>query len=162
MNRYSLWSLIFCVSAFIWGATTRSYGLDAEQQAVIDAYKKPFEGYIAAVNLLNQALQNANTDADVVVAADKFCDSANDFVDQFNDVRDRYRGSDILKSMDNDADAKKAVNDLMGDLKKKMEESKPTFDKLVAALNKYASSSGIKRVRDRLAATFQRVQLITF
>jgi len=162
MNRYSLWTLIFCVTAFVWGATTRSYGLDADQQAVIEAYKKPFEGYISAVNLLNEALQNAKTDADVVVAADKFCDSANDFVDQFNDVRDRYRGSDILKSMDNDADAKKAVNDLMGDLKKKMEDSKPTFDKLVAALNKYASSAGIKRVRDRLAATFQRVQLITF
>ena len=162
MNRYSLWTLFFCVSAVIWSATICSYGLDAEQQAVIDAYKRPFEGYITAVNALSQALQNVKSDADVVVAADKFCDGANDFVDQFNDVRDRYRGSDILKSMDNDADAKKAVSDLMSDLKKKMEDSKPTFDKLVAALNKYASSAGIKRVRDRLAATFQRVQLITF
>ena len=134
--------------------------LNADQQALIDAYKAPFNIYLTALRNLGASLQAAKSDADVVKAGDKFCDDANEFVDEFNDVKDRYLGSDVLKSMDSEPDAKKMIDDFMQDLRKKMEEAKPTFDALTTSLDKYPASVQIRRVRDRIAATFQRIQLL--
>jgi lysyl-tRNA synthetase class I len=137
-----------------------SYALDADQKAVLDAYKKPWDIYLTAMQDLAAAMKAAQRDQDVVKAADKFCDEANRFVDDYNDVRERYQGSEILKSMDNDAEAKKNIQDFMNDLKKKIEASKPTFDTLKQDLIKFASSPEIKRVQNRLASTMNRIQLV--
>ena len=93
-------------------------------------------------------------------AADKFCDDANRFVDEYNEVREKYQGSDLMKSMDNDAEAKKNIEDFMTDLRKKIQDSKGTFDALKSDLTKYSSSPEIKRVQNRLASTMNRIQLV--
>jgi len=136
------------------------YALDADQKAVLDAYKKPWDIYVSAMQNLESAIKAANSDQDVVKAADKFCDDANRFVDEYNNVREQYQGSDILKSMDNDAEAKKNIQDFMNDLRKKIEASKATFDALKSDLTKYGSSPEIKRVQNRLASTMNRIQLV--
>ena len=136
------------------------YALDADQKAALDAYKRPWDIYLGAMQNLADAIKNAQNDGDVVKAADKFCDDANRFVDEYNDVRDRFQGSEILKSMDNDAEAKKNIQDFMADLKKKIEASKTTFDTLKSDLLKYSSSPEIKRVQNRLASTMNRIQLV--
>ncbi|HXM03020.1 MAG TPA: hypothetical protein VN939_10485 [Chthoniobacterales bacterium] len=136
------------------------YALDADQKAALDAYKKPWDIYLSAMQDLANGIKNAGSDGDVVKAADKFCDDANRFVDEYNEVREKYQGSDVLKSMDNDAEAKKYIQDFMTDLKKKIEGSKPTFDTLKSDLSKYASSPEIKRVQNRLSSTMNRIQLV--
>jgi hypothetical protein len=136
------------------------YALTAEQTAVLDAYKKPWDIYVGAMQSLEDAIKNANSDGDVVKAADKFCDEANRFVDEYNQVREKYQGSDLLKSMDNNPEAKKNIEDFMTDLRKKIQASKPTFDTLKSDLTKYASSPEIKRVQNRLASTMNRIQLV--
>jgi hypothetical protein len=136
------------------------YAMDADQKAVLDAYKKPWDIYVNAMQALENSIKSANSDSDVVKAADKFCDEANRFVDEYNVVREKYQGSDVIKSMDNDPDAKKNIEDFMNDLKKKIQESKTTFDTLKSDLTKYASSPEIKRVQNRLASTMNRIQLV--
>jgi len=136
------------------------YALDADQKAALDAYKKPWDIYVNAMQALQNSIKSANSDADVVKAADKFCDEANRFVDEYNEVRTKYQGSDVIKSMDNDADAKKNIEDFMTDLRKKIQDSKTTFDELKNDLTKYASSPEIKRVQNRLASTMNRIQLV--
>jgi len=134
--------------------------LNPDQQALVDAYKAPFAIYLAALQSLGESLQAAKDDSDVVRAADKFCDDANQFVDRFNDVKERYVGTAVLKSMDNEPDAKKTIDDFMDDLRKKIDQAKPIFDALTSNLDKYSGSAQIRRVRDRIAATFQRIQLL--
>lgn len=136
------------------------YALDADQKAALDAYKKPWDIYLSAMQDLSNGIKNAGSDGDVVKAADKFCDDANRFVDEYNEVREKYQGSDVLKSMDNDAEAKKSIQDFMTDLRKKIEGSKSTFDTLKSDLTKYASSPEIKRVQNRLSSTMNRIQLV--
>ena len=136
------------------------YALDADQKAVLDAYKKPWDIYINAMQALENSIKNASNDGDVVKAADKFCDEANRFVDEYNAVREKYQGSDLMKSMDNDAEAKKNIEDFMTDLRKKIQDSKGTFDALKSDLTKYSSSPEIKRVQNRLASTMNRIQLV--
>ena len=136
------------------------YALDADQKAALDAYKKPWDIYLSAMQDLANGIKNAGNDGDVVKAADKFCDDANRFVDEYNAVREKYQGSDVLKSMDNDAEAKKSIQDFMTDLRKKIEGSKSTFDTLKSDLSKYASSPEIKRVQNRLSSTMNRIQLV--
>jgi hypothetical protein len=153
--------LKFAVVAGLALVVTRpGYALDGDQKAVLDAYKKPWDIYLGAMQNLENAIKTANNDDDVVKAADKFCDDANRFVDEYNDVRERFQGSDVLKSMDNDADAKKNIQDFMTDLRKKIEAAKPTFDTLKSDLTKYASSPEIKRVQNRLSSTMNRIQLV--
>jgi hypothetical protein len=153
--------LKFAVFAgLVLGVTRPGYALDADQKAVLDAYKKPWDIYLSAMQNLDSSIKVANNDGDVVKAADKFCDDANRFVDEYNDVRERYQGSDVLKSMDNDAEAKKNIQDFMNDLKKKIEASKSTFDALKSNLTKYSGSPEIKRVQNRLASTMNRIQLV--
>jgi hypothetical protein len=153
--------LKFAVFAGLVLVVTRpGYALDADQKAVLDAYKKPWDVYLSAMQNLDSAIKAANNDGDVVKAADKFCDDANRFVDEYNDVRERYQGSDVLKSMDNDAEAKKNIQDFMTDLKKKIEAAKSTFEALKTDLTKYSSSPEIKRVQNRLASTMNRIQLV--
>lgn len=136
------------------------YALDADQKAVLDAYKKPWDIYINAMQALENSIKSANNDGDVVKAADKFCDDANRFVDEYNAVREKYQGSDLMKSMDNDAEAKKNIEDFMTDLRKKIQDSKGTFDALKSDLTKYSRSPEIKRVQNRLASTMNRIQLV--
>jgi hypothetical protein len=153
--------LKFAVVAGLALVVTRpGYALDGDQKAVLDAYKKPWDIYLGAMQNLENAIKTANNDDDVVKAADKFCDDANRFVDEYNDVRERFQGSDVLKSMDNDADAKKNIGDFMADLRKKIEAAKPTFDTLKSDLTKYANSPEIKRVQNRLSSTMNRIQLV--
>ena len=148
------------VAGLVLVVTRPGYALDADQKAVLDAYKKPWDIYLSAMQNLENSIKAANNDEDVVKAADRFCDDANRFVDEYNDVRERYQGSDTLKSMDNDADAKKNIQDFMADLRKKIEAAKPTFDALKSDLTKYASSPEIKRVQNRLSSTMNRIQLV--
>lgn len=148
------------VASLVLMVTRPGYALDADQKAVLDAYKKPWDIYLSAMQNLENAIKTANNDDDVVKAADKFCDDANRFVDEYNDVRERFQGSDVLKSMDNDADAKKNIGDFMADLRKKIEAAKPTFDTLKSDLTKYANSPEIKRVQNRLSSTMNRIQLV--
>jgi hypothetical protein len=148
------------VAGLVLVVTGPGYALDADQKAVLDAYKKPWDIYLSAMQNLENAIKAANNGDDVVKAADKFCDDANRFVDEYNDVRERFQGSDALKSMDNDADAKKNIQDFMTDLRKKIEAAKPTFDTLKSDLTKYASSPEIKRVQNRLSSTMNRIQLV--
>jgi hypothetical protein len=151
---------VFCTSLILLLIQKSGYALDADQKAALDAYKKPWDIYLTAMENLAQAMKTANSDQDVVKAADKFCDEANRFVDEYNDVRDRYQGSQVLKSMDNDAEAKKNIQDFMNDLKRKIEASKTTFDTLKQDLIKFASSPEIKRIQNRLASTMNRIQLV--
>jgi len=148
------------VAGLVLVVTRPGYALDTDQKAVLDAYKKPWDIYLSAMQNLENAIKAANSDGDVVKAADKFCDDANRFVDEYNDVRERYQGSDVLRSMDNDADAKKNIQDFMTDLKKKIEAAKPTFEALKSDLTKYGSSPEIKRVQNRLSSTMNRIQLV--
>lgn len=134
--------------------------LDSDQQALLDAYQAPFGIYLTALKNLGASLEAAKNDSDVVQAADKFCDEANEFVDEFNEIKDRYLGTAVLKSMDSEPDAQKTVNDFMQDLRKKMEDARPILDTLTKSLDKYPGSTQIRRVRDRIAATFQRIQLL--
>ncbi len=136
------------------------FALTPDQQALIDAYKGPFGPYLNALQELGRALDAAKRDTDVVKAVDHFCDQANQFVDDFNNTKDRYHDSEILRSIDNDPEAKKLVDDFMQDVKKKMEADQPIFDRLVKALNKYPNSAEVRRVKDRASATFQRIQLL--
>lgn len=162
MSRYHLpkLSTYTCALLAVLGAWT-ARAFDADQKAVLEAYQKPWTAYFTAIQALGATLDSAKGDQDIVKAADKFCDQANAFVDEFNDVRDRYLGSDILKAMDNDADAKKAFQDFVTDVKKRLDDAKPIFDKLNRQLTVYSTSADIKRVRDRLAAISGRLQLLT-
>ena len=134
--------------------------LDPEKQAVIDRYKQPFSIYLEAIKDLGLALDTVTSDSDFIRAADKFCDQANKFVDQFNENKDQFAESDLVKSMDSDPDSKKMMDDYLESLKEKLEDAKPIFDHLISALNGRQNSPEINRVRDRVAATFQRIQLI--
>jgi hypothetical protein len=134
--------------------------LDAEKQAFIDRYKEPFAAYLAAINDLGSALDTATTDAELVKAADKFCDEANKFVDEFNANKDQYENSQIVKSVDTDPDSKKALEDYLEFLKLKLEDARPVFERLINSLSRHSDSREINRVRDRVAATFQRIELI--
>ena len=156
----SLLKFVFSTCLVLLVMPRVGYALDADQKAVLDAYKKPWDIYLSAMQDLANGIKNAGSDGDVVKAADKFCDDANRFVDEYNEVREKYQGSDVLKSMDNDAEAKKSIQDFMTDLKKKIEGSKSTFDTLKSDLSKYASSPEIKRVQNRLSSTMNRIQLV--
>jgi hypothetical protein len=134
--------------------------LDPEKQAVIDSYERPFTLYLAAIRNLGEALESAKSGAEFVKAADNFCDQANKFVDEFNANKERYANSVVVQSMDDDPDSKKAMEDYLQSLKEKLEDAKPIFDNLVSSLNKYPNSTEINRVRDRVGATFQRLQLL--
>jgi hypothetical protein len=162
MSRYLLpkLSTYTCALLVVLGPlTVRAF--DVDQKAVLDAYQKPWTAYFTAIQALGTTLDSAKGDQDIVKAADKFCDEANAFVEEFNEVRERYLGSDILKAMDNDADAKKAFQDFVTNVKKKLDDAKPIFDKLNRQLTVYSTSADIKRVRDRLAAISNRLQLLT-
>jgi len=134
--------------------------LDPERQAVIDRYKQPFSIYLEAIKDLGLALDTVTSDSDFIRAADKFCDQANKFVDEFNENKDQFAESEVVKSMDSDPDSKKVMDDYLESLKEKLEDAKPIFDHLISALNRRRDSPEINRVRDRVAATFQRIQLI--
>src|ERR1700745_3848404 len=103
------------------------YALDADQKAVLDAYKKPWDIYVNAMQALENSIKSANSDADVVKAADKFCDEANRFVDEYNEVREKYQGSDFMKRRTNDADAKKDIEDFRTDVRKRIKASTLTL-----------------------------------
>jgi hypothetical protein len=137
-----------------------AFAIDPEKQAVIDSYEQPFTVYLAAITNLGAALENSKTGADFVKAADNFCDQANKFVDEFNANKERFANSAVVKSMDDDPDSKKAMGDYLQSLKEKLEDAKPIFDELVSSLNRYPKSTEIDRVRDRVGATFQRLQLL--
>jgi hypothetical protein len=161
MSRHSLSNLSkFSLALLALGAWS-ARAFDAEQKAVLEAYQKPWTAYFAAIDTLGTTLEAAKGDKDVVKAADKFCDEANEFVENFNEIRDRYLGSDVVKAMDNDAEAKKAFQDFIASVKKKLDAAKPIFEKLNRQLTIYSNSADIKRVRDRLAATSSRLQLLT-
>jgi ribosomal protein S17E len=134
--------------------------LDPEKQAVIDRYKQPFTIYFEAIKDLGSALDTVTSDLDFIRAADKFCDQANKFVDEFNENKDQFAESDVVKSMDSDPDSKKVMDDYLESLKEKLEDAKPIFDHLISALNRRQDSPEINRIRDRVAATLQRIQLI--
>ena len=134
--------------------------LDPEKQAVIDRYKQPFAVYLTAINDLGSALDTVTTESDLIKAADKFCDQANKFVDKFNANKDQFAESQVVKSMDDDPDSKKAMDDYMEPLKSKLEDARPIFEHLISSLSRHSDSREINRVRDRVAATFQRIQLL--
>ena len=162
MRRYHLPKLATYICAlFVVFPPWAAKAFDADQKVVLEAYQKPWTTYFAAIKALGETLDSARGDRDIVRAADKFCDEANAFVEEFNEVRDRYLGSDILKAMDNDADAKKAFQDFVTDVKKRLDDAKPIFDKLNRQLTVYSTSADIKRVRDRLSAISGRLQLLT-
>jgi lysyl-tRNA synthetase class I len=150
----------FCLAATLYLLPLSALALDSEKQAVIDNYEQPFTTYLAAIKDLGVALENVKTGAEFVKAADSFCDKANKFVDEFNENKERFANSAVVKSMDDDPDSKKAMNDYLESLKEKLEDAKPIFDKLVSTLNKYPNSTEIDRIRDRVGATFQRLQLL--
>jgi len=137
-----------------------AFALDPDKQAVIDRYKEPFAVYLTAINDLGSALETVSTDSELIKAADKFCDQANKFVDQFNANKDQFADSQVVKSMEADADSKKALEDYMDSLKSKLEDARPIFDNLISSLSRHADSREFNRVRDRVAATFQRIQLL--
>ena len=62
--------------------------------------------------------------------------------------------------MEADADSKKALEDYMDSLKSKLEDARPIFDNLISSLSRHSDSREFNRVRDRVAATFQRIQLL--
>jgi lysyl-tRNA synthetase class I len=133
--------------------------LQPEQQAIIDKYKEPFSNYLAAVQELGTALDTVGSDTDLIKASDKFCDQANKFVDDFNENKERFAASEVVKSMDNDPDAKKLLQDYMQTLKEKFISAQEILNKLILNLNKYKTPE-VDRVRNRLAATFQRIQIL--
>ena len=137
-----------------------AFALDPDKQAVIDRYKAPFAVYLTAINDLGSALDTVTTESELIKAADKFCDQANRFVDEFNANKDQFADSQLVKSMDDDPDSKKAMEDYMESLKSKLEDARPIFDQLISSLNRHSNSKEINRVRDRVAATFQRIQLL--
>ena len=149
-----------CLGATLFFLTVSTFALDPEKQAAIDRYKEPFAIYLSAIDELGTALSAVKTDADLIKAADKFCDEANKFVDDFNANKELFESSPVVKSMDNDPDAKKAMDDYLESLKNKLEDARPIFDQLIEELNRYTTSPELNRVRDRVAATFQRLQLI--
>jgi hypothetical protein len=155
-------NLKFAVSlgATLFVLSVSTFALDPEQQATIDRYKEPFAIYLAAIDALGTALDAVKTDKELIKAADKFCDEANKFVDDFNANKELFANSPVVKSMDNDPDAKKAMQDYLDSLKSKLEDARPIFDHLIRALNRDGTSPELNRVRDRVAATFQRLQLI--
>jgi hypothetical protein len=136
----------FCLAIALSLLRISAFAIDPEKQAVIDSYEQPFTVYLAAIKHLGEALEHSKTGADFIKAADNFCDQANKFVDEFN--------------ANNDPDSKKAMGDYLESLKEKLEAAKPIFDNLVSSLNKYPNSPEINRVRDRIGATFQRLQLL--
>ncbi|MBV9490094.1 MAG: hypothetical protein JO069_10280 [Verrucomicrobia bacterium] len=149
-----IWSLLPVASAL---------ALDEAEQQVIDAFRSKFDLYILALQDLKTALNGARSEADVVRATDRFCDMANRFVDEFNATREYYQDTPELKSLNTDPEAKKVVEDFMNKLQKRIEEAQPTFDNLLRQLTRYQRTSAeIRRVRDRVAATCGRIQLISF
>ena len=137
-----------------------AFAMDPEKQAVIDRYKAPFSVYLTAINDLGSALGTLTTESELIKAADKFCDQANKFVDEFNANKEEFADSQVVKSMDDDPDSKKAMEDYMESLKSKLEDARPIFENLISSLNRHSDSREINRVRDRVAATFQRIQLL--
>ena len=160
MNNLLKIKFSFCFGITLYLLHLSALALDPEKQALIDTYQQPFTTYLAAIKDLGDALENVKTGAEFVKAADNFCDKANKFVDQFNENKERFANSAVVKSMDDDPDSKKAMSDYLESLKEKLEDAKPTLDKLVSALNKYPNSTEIDRIRDRVGATFQRLQLL--
>jgi hypothetical protein len=154
--------LFWSVLAFVFlNAVQPGYALDQNKQHIIDGFQAPFSIYLNALHELSGALDAANSERDVVKATDRFCDEANHFVDEFNATKDRYQGTPELKSLESDPEAKQAVSNFMTDLKAKIEEAKPTFDNLIQHITKFQGSPEIRRVRDRVSATVQRIQLIS-
>jgi len=150
----------FCLGLALYLLRLSAFALDPEKQAVLDSYEQPFTIYLAAIKDLGAALENAKSGAEFIRAADNFCDQANKFVDQFNANKERFANSAVVKSMDDDPDSQKAKDDYFEPLKEKLEDAKPILDKLASSLNKYPKSSELDRIRDRIAATFQRLQLL--
>ena len=137
-----------------------AFAIDPEKQAVIDRYKEPFALYLTAINELGAALDTERSESDLIKAADKFCDQANKFVDEFNANKEQFADSQVVESMNDDPDSKKAMEDYMESLKSKLEDARPIFDHLISSLNRHSDAREINRVRDRVAATFQRIQLL--
>jgi hypothetical protein len=137
--------------------------LDQSRQQVIDAFRAKFDIYIGALQDLQTALSAARSEADVIRAADRFCDTANRFVDEFNATREYYRDTEQFKSLTSDPEARKVVEELVNGVQKRIEDAQPTFDNLIRQITKYQNNSAsIRRVRDRVAATCRRIQLINF
>jgi hypothetical protein len=149
----SVWSVLLVLRLAV-------FAMDPEKQAVIDRYKAPFAVYLTAINDLGSALGTVKTESELIKAADKFCDEANKFVDEFNANKEQFADSQVVKSMDDDPDSKKAMEDYMESLKSKLEDARPIFENLISSLNRHSDSREINRVRDRVAATFQRIQLL--
>lgn len=156
MNR----EIAVCFCLLLTVLRMSALALDPQKQAIIDRYQAPFANYLNAIKALGTELEQVKGEGDVVKAADKFCDEANKFVDTFNANKESFRNSDVVKSMDEDPEAKKAVQDYMDNLKQKLQEAQPTFDSLIKNIEKYKNSSQIDRVRNRISATFQRIQLL--
>ena len=150
----------FCLGVTIYILRLSAFALDPEKEAFLASYGEPFTLYLSAVNDLEAALESVKTGAEFVKAADKFCDKANKFIDDFNANKERFADSAIVKSMDDDPDAKQASIDYLQSLNKKLVEAKPILDKLWSNLNKYSKSTEIDRIRNRLDATVQRLQLL--
>jgi hypothetical protein len=150
----------FCLGIAVSVLCISGFAIDPEKQAVIDTYEQPFTLYLAAIQDLGAALEHSTTGADFIKAADNFCDQANKFVDEFNANKERFTNSALVRSMDDDPDSKKAVGDYLESLREKLQDAKPIFDHLVSSLNKFPSSPEINRIRDRVGATFQRLQLL--
>jgi hypothetical protein len=148
------------LAGLLWVFPLTLFALNPDQQTLLNSYKAPFDVYLNALQELGRALDSAKADTDVVKAVDRFCDQANQFVDDFNGTKEKYRDSEVLQSINNEPDAKKSVDDFMQEIKKKMESDAPIFDRLVKSLNKYPNSAEVRRVRDRASATFQRIQLL--
>jgi hypothetical protein len=150
----------FCLGLALYLLRLSAFALDPEKQAVLDSYEQPFTVYLAAIKDLGAALENAKSGTEFIRAADNFCDQANKFVDEFNANKERFADSVVVKSMDDDPDSQKAKDDYLESLKEKLEDAKPILDRLASSLNKYPKSAELDRVRDRVAATFQRLQLL--
>jgi DNA repair ATPase RecN len=156
MNR----EIAVCFCLLLTVLRMSALALDPQKQAIIDRYQAPFANYLNAIKALGTELEQVKGEGDVVKAADKFCDEANKFVDTFNANKESFKNSEVVKSMDEDPEAKKAVQDYMDNLKQKLQEAQPTFDSLIKNIEKYKNSSQIDRVRNRISATFQRIQLL--
>ncbi len=146
-----------CLITFLLSGS--ALALDPDKQAVLNRFEAPFGGYLVAVKELGASLDLAKTEADVVKAADRFCDEANRFVDTFNENKDQFANSEVAKAMRNDEESKKAMDAFMESLRSKLVDAKPVFESLVADLNRYKGPS-IDRVRNRISATFSRIQLL--
>ncbi|MBV9998801.1 MAG: hypothetical protein JO015_06765 [Verrucomicrobia bacterium] len=153
---------VVCALVLLLSASL-AQALDQSRQQVIDAFRAKFDIYISALQELQAALSTARSEADVVKAADRFCDDANRFVDEFNATREYYQDTEQLKSLTADPEARRAVEDFVNGVQKHIEDAQGTFDNLIRQITKYQqNSSSIRRVRDRVAATCRRVQLINF